>query len=427
MFWGGLAVGLALWWINTPPGSVEGVAVELTEAGRITGLIAGYALLVQVLLMSRVRWLEHRIGANDLMQWHRDIGGLLVVMVLAHVALIVVGYAGQEGASVRAETWTVLTTYEDMVSAFVATGLLVGIGLLSIRAIRAIVRYEVWYRLHLTSYAVLLLSYGHQFATGRELSTSALGRWYWVGLYWFVLACLAWGRIIRPLLLNARHRLRVAEVVDEGPGMFSVYVSGRRLHEVRARAGHFFRWRFLSRDTWTQAHPFSLSAAPNRDWLRLTIKAVGKHTERLRWLDPGTRVFAIGPSGVFTADRRTRNRALLVAAGSGIAPIRALLEDLPPGAVVIYRAATEDDLIFRDELDWLAQQRDAEIVYVVGSRNDPGPQHTMSTRGLRRLVPDVSRRDVYLCGPAGLVNDTVRTLRRLHVPRRQIHLDPFDF
>jgi ferredoxin-NADP reductase len=274
---------------------------------------------------------------------------------------------------------------------------------------------------------VLILSYGHQFATGRELSASDVGHWYWVGLYALVLSCLAWGRVLRPLLLNARHRLRVAEVIDEGPGVFSVYISGRRLNELQARAGHYFRWRFLSWDTWTQAHPFSLSAAPNREWLRLTIKAVGKHTERLRWLDPGNRVFAIGPSGVFTADRRTRNRALLVAAGSGIAPIRALLEDLPPGAAVIYRAATEDDLIFREELDWLAGQRDAEIFYVVGSRNDPGPRHTMSARGLRSLVPDVSRRDVYLCGPAGLVNDTVRTLRRLRVPRRQIHLDPFAF
>jgi ferredoxin-NADP reductase len=159
----------------------------------------------------------------------------------------------------------------------------------------------------------------------------------------------------------------------------------------------------------------------------LTIKSVGRYTEALRWLEPGTRVFAIGPSGVFTADRRTRHRALLIAAGSGIAPIRALLEDVPPGAVVIYRAATEDDLIFREELDWLAQQRDAEIFYVTGSRTDPVPRRTMTPRGLRQLVPDVSRRDVYLCGPAGLVTATVRTLRRLHVPRRQIHLDPFEF
>jgi predicted ferric reductase len=150
------------------------------------------------------------------------------------------------------------------------------------------------------------------------------------------------------------------------------------------------------------AHPFSLSAAPNDQWLRLTIKAVGNHTERLRWLEPGVKVFAEGPSGMFTADRRLSNRALLIAGGSGIAPIRALLEELPRQTVVIYRAHSEADLVFKDELDWLARDRDAQVWYVLGARDDPGPRHLFSPRGLRELVPDVSGRDVYLCGPRGL-------------------------
>jgi ferredoxin-NADP reductase len=42
-------------------------------------------------------------------------------------------------------------------------------------------------------------------------------------------------------------------------------------------------------------------------------------------------------------------------------------------------------------------------------------------------VPDVGRRDVYLCGPAGLATAILAALRELRVPRRQIHLDPFEF
>jgi len=427
LFWAGLGVSLWFWWHNTPSGSVDGPGAELTEAGRITGLVAGYALLVQVLLMSRLGVLERRIGANDLLQWHRDIGGLLGAMVVAHVGLIVAGYARQAGVGIGSETWTVLSTFEDMVSAAVATGILLGIALLSVRVVRASVPYEVWYRIHLTSYAVLLLSYGHQFATGRDLAMEGPGRLYWIGLYLAVIAALIWGRLLAPLVLNLRHRLRVADVVAEGPGMFSVYIGGRRLDELQARAGQFFRWRFLAAGCWSQAHPFSLSAAPNAEWLRLTIKAVGGHTNQLYQVPIGTRVVAIGPSGVFTADRRTRQRALLIAGGSGIAPIRALLEDLPAGTIVIYRAASDEEVIFADELDWLAEQREAEIYYVTGSRDEPRTRRAMSPRGMRAMVPDVVRRDVYLCGPEGLVNATVKTLRRLHVPRRQIHLDPFEF
>jgi predicted ferric reductase len=427
LFWSGLVVSLGLWWMNTPIGSVESLGVALTEAGRITGMVGGYALLVQVLLMSRVGWLDRRISANDLMLLHRDLGHIVIVTVLAHVALLVVGYAEFDEVSWLRETTTLLTTYEDMISAFVATGLLVGIGLLALRAVRAVMPYELWHFLHLTSYLALLLSYGHQFAVGRELRNAGIGQTFWVGLYVFVVGCLVWGRVIAPLRLNARHRLRVADVVEEGQDTFSIYVRGTELEKLQARAGQFFRWRFLARGVWTQAHPFSLSAAPNEHWLRLTIKAVGDHTEQLRWLAPGTRVIVEGPSGVFTADRRLRHRALLIAGGSGIAPIRALLEDLPRGTIVIYRASSVDDLIFKDELEWLAEARDAEIFYVIGARDDPGPRNVMTAKGLRQLVPDLSRRDVYLCGPPGLVNASVAILRRLRVPKKQIHLDPFEF
>jgi predicted ferric reductase len=427
LFWFCLATCVEVWWLGTPAESVATVGDALTAAGRIVGMVAGFALLVQILLMSRVQWLERWIGAHTLMAWHRELGTFLLVAVLGHVALTLVGYAAVSGEPVPRQAWTMLTTYEEMASAFAATGLLVAVGVLAIRAVRRTLPHELWYSLHLTSYLVLLLGYGHQFRYGQELKPGGFGRWYWIGLHVFVLACLVWGRLVSPVRFNVRHRLRVAEVVTEAPGTVSIYITGRRLDRLTARAGQYFRWRFLSRGSWWQAHPFSLSAAPNGRWLRLTVKAVGSHTARLQRLEPGVRVLAHGPSGMFTANRRVRVRALLIAGGSGIAPVRALLEELPPGAAVIYRARSEADLVFRGELDWLARERGARVTYVVGARDDPGPRYLSTARGLRELVPDVRRRDVYLCGPAGLVDASLTTLRRLHVPKRQIHLDPFEF
>ncbi len=213
-FWTGLAIGLWLWWTNTPAGSVDGTGAALVEAGRVTGMIGGYALLIQILLMSRVAWLERYVGANDLLAWHRDLGATLVVMVLAHAELITLGYVAMDQESIVHEVWMLLTLYEDMISAFVATGLLIGIGLLAIRAVRAILPYEIWYFVHLTSYAVLLLSYGHQFATGRDLSEPGPGRWFWIGLYAFVLTCLVSGRLIRPVgaVHSGQHQVKDHEV-----------------------------------------------------------------------------------------------------------------------------------------------------------------------------------------------------------------------
>jgi predicted ferric reductase len=426
-FWIGLVAFVAPWWTTTQPGAIGSVGEALTDTGRITGLIGGYVLLLQILVMSRVSWLERRVGAAELLLWHRDLGFYLVVVILTHMVTITFGYSLLNGFSPWHETTNMLTTYADMISAYIASALLVGIGVLCVRVIRSRLNYELWYFMHLSAYVVLLLSYGHQFADGHDLTTSKFGRYEWIGLYALVLWCLVWGRVLAPLRLNLRHRLRVAEVVSEGNDMFSLYVTGVRLADVQARAGQFFRWRFMSRGFWYQAHPFSLSAAPNPEFLRLTIKAVGDHTQELQFIDPGTRVFIEGPSGVFTADRRTRQRAVLIAGGSGIAPIRALLEDLPRGTVVIYRARNLEELIFREELDWLAESRDADVWYVLGSRDDPNPKHALSPKGLRELVPDITRRDVYLCGPQGLIDTALVALKRLRVPRRQIHLDPFEF
>lgn len=418
-------VGPLLWWSQTPARSLTTTADLVLAVGRLTGLAAGFALLLQVLLMSRAGWLERMIGAHELLVWHREIGGYLFVAVLVHLSATTVGYAMVSGEPLLPHAYTMVTTFEHLLSAFAAAALLFTVALLAIRAVRRRVSYEVWYFLHLSGYLVVLLGFAHQF-TGEQLAAGA-GRWYWIALNGFVATNVGWGRVVSPLIFNARHRLRVADVVAEGPDTISIYIAGRGLDGMRARAGQYFRWRFLTTGCWWQAHPFSLSAAPNSAWLRLTVKVVGDHTRRLRTLRRGVRILAEGPSGVFTADRAISRRALLIAGGSGIAPVRALLEDLPRGAILIYRAGSERELVFREELDWLAQERSTRVYYVLGDRHAPGPRRLLTPRGLQELVPDVASRDIYLCGPQGLVTQCVKVLRRLRVPRRQLHLDPFEF
>src|SRR2546423_15354233 len=97
---------------------------------------------------------------------------------------------------------------------------------------------------------------------------SGFGRWYWISLYVFVLGCLAWGRVLAPVALNLRHRLRVVEVAPEAPDMVSIYIGGRRLTGLRARAGQYFRWRVLTPGCRGAAHPVSPSAGPHRQWAR---------------------------------------------------------------------------------------------------------------------------------------------------------------
>jgi ferredoxin-NADP reductase len=101
--------------------------------------------------------------------------------------------------------------------------------------------------------------------------------------------------VVTPLRQANRHHLRVSRVVEEGPGVVSIEVAGHHLHELEAEAGHFFRWRFLTPENWLTPHPFSLSASPTADRLRLTVKSLGAGSASLQSVQVGTRVLAEGP------------------------------------------------------------------------------------------------------------------------------------
>ena len=67
----------------------------------------------------------------------------------------------------------------------------------------------------------------------------------------------------------------------EGPGLTSVYLTGRRLDRLPVRAGQFFQWRFLDGPGWSRSHPYSLSATPHGRLLRITVKDLGDGSARV--------------------------------------------------------------------------------------------------------------------------------------------------
>jgi ferredoxin-NADP reductase len=133
-----------------------------------------------------------------------------------------------------------------------------------------------------------------------------------------------------------------------------------------------------------------------------------------------------GPYGAVTSARRTRSDVLLIAGGVGITPMRALFETLPmrPGEdlLLLYRARTADDLLFRGELEEIAALRGARVGYVLGEDRE-----AMSSAGLLRMAPDLPRRDVYLCGPPGLTAALRTALSEAGLPRGQLLEERFAF
>ncbi|MDT0389382.1 ferredoxin reductase family protein [Streptomyces sp. DSM 41921] len=393
----------------------------LLVLGRLTGLYAALLMAFQLLLVARLPWFDRRIGMDRLTSWHRWTGFSVLWLLLAHAVFVVLGYAGSSSLDPVNQLVDLAETVEGVLRAIVALALVVVVGVVSARSARRRLAYETWHFIHLYTYVAVVLAFTHQVAAGTTFTASPVATAYWYTLWGAALAAVFAGRLALPLWRNLRHRLRVTAVVPENDDVVSVYLTGRDLDRLPARAGQFFLWRFLTKDRWWQANPFSLSAAPDGRTLRLTVKRAGDGSAALRHLRIGTRVFAEGPYGAFTALHRTRPDAVLVAGGVGVTPIRALLEELHGHAVVIYRVATDRDAVLYDELRDLALARGAALHLVTG----PPVPDRLAPGELARLVPDINERDVYLCGPPPMMNAVLGSLRELGVPRPQIHFERF--
>ncbi|MDI5941610.1 MULTISPECIES: ferredoxin reductase family protein [Micromonospora] len=413
---------------------LSGVATGLTSAGRLTGLLSADLMLIQVVLMARVPLVERRFGQDRIARWHRLAGFASFHLLLAHVALTTIGYAGTAREDVVTQFWLLVTGYPGMLLATAALGLLVLVVVTSVRAARRRLRYESWHLLHLYAYLGIALALPHQLWTGADFVASPVARAYWWTAYLLALGSVLVFRLGLPAWRSLRHRVEVAAVVPEAPGVTSVWLRGRDLHRLPVRAGQFFSWRFLDGPGWSRAHPYSLSAPPSGDLMRITVKDLGDGSARVAALRPGTRVLLEGPYGRLTGEHWRGGGITMFACGVGVTPLLALLWELPyaPGqAVLLYRARTEEEIAFRAELDRLAAERGVVVHHLVGPRaGRPAwlpayAEGATDAEALRRLSPDIADHDVFLCGPDGWVDAARAATRAAGVPDEHTHHERF--
>jgi len=107
-------------------------------------------------------------------------------------------------------------------------------------------------------------------------------------------------------------------------------------------------------------------------------------------------------------------------------PESPLFETLPLAAgedlLLLYRARSADELLFRAEIDEIAARRGARVGYLLGE-----DRSSLTPAGLQRLVPDLPERDVFMCGSPGLTGAVRRALREAGLPPEQLHEERFAF
>lgn len=401
----------------------------LTAVGEVTALAGTYAALLGVLFASRAPWLDQVLGTDRLRAVHRILGFVAVWAIAGHAVFSTLAYSGGAVDQVLPTLVSLIATVPGMLGAVVAMALFPLVAVTSVRAARRRLSYESWHGIHLYVYLAVAFGFLHQLSIGQDFVTDPLASWTWIGLYVAAFAPLIVHRIAWPIAMTIRHRPRVQRIEPEADGVFSLYVDGRDFDQLAVRSGQFFVVRALTATDWMHGHPFSISAAPNGRTMRFTIKEFGEGTRALRALRPGAPLLLEGPYGAVHGERRTGRRLLFVAGGIGIAPIRAMVEGFAyrsGEADLVYRASSMDDAALRDELLLLAEHRGLRLHLLVGRRGDWGVgRDPLGPEALARLVPDAADRDIYLCGPNGLMERARRSLITLGADPARVQLELF--
>lgn len=411
--------------VSTPGNAVYAVGV-------VSGLIGSQLCLLMLLLAARVPAIERVFGQDRAIALHSKLGKPVFYLLVTHGLLLMVGAAMQAGIDLVASTAGFLAD-SNYLLATIGLGLFAVVAVSSFVAVKRRLQFEVWHAIHIVSYIAVGVALPHQFVSGGVFG-SGPSLWYWASLYVATGLCLVVWRFALPWIRSARHDLRVARVERLGPDVVSVVVNGRQIQRLAAEGGQYLHWRFWAPGLWWQSHPYSLSSAPTGSEMRITVRGTGVGSTRLMHLTPGTRVGIAGPYGRFTAASRMRPRVALFAAGMGVAPIRAILEELAPmpgRLTVVLRAPSTDQAWLLDEVIEHTERLGGRLIVMPGRRAGRRDWRSADAaeKGftLQHLVPGVAETDFYICGPGEWTEAVGNDIRKLGGRPAQIHAERFSW
>ena len=414
---------LTVWFRHGGFGALsQGSIPAATSLAQLSGIAASFAGLAGLTLAGRPLAVEHRYGLDQVFIWHRILGETMAVLIAVHIVTSVFAWGLDIGFASAIVDLTGRESY--MALAFVGSLIIGAVTISSLRSIRRQMSYETWYFVHLLAYVGFAMSFGHEIVWGELFANDAFSRWLWIALHVGVGVMLIRGRWGR-FLIAAMHPLHVAETRKLNKNTTELRLAGGALNKMVGDAGQFVIIRPLTKGLWWQAHPFSLSAAPTTDGLRISVKELGDASTSIAHLPRGTRIAVEGPFGATTPQTISDRKVLFIVGGIGVAPVKAMLErlDRRHQPIVLYRASRHDDLVYANELRGMARDLGGELMTLVGPTATLAVKDPFSGKVLGKAIPDLTQRVAILCGPERLLWAGRAGLREAGVASEDIHFE----
>jgi ferredoxin-NADP reductase len=230
--------------------------------------------------------------------------------------------------------------------------------------------------------------------------------------------------------------LRLVSITPQTPDAKTLRFIVPDNRKLNARPGQFLTFSFLF-DGKKAIRSYSIcSSAARSGYVEITTKRVRQGCVSVFLNDRasvGMTVEAQGPFGRFCLDEGRHQNVVLLAAGSGITPMMAMLrymDDLclETTATLLYSVHTSSDILFESELEQLRSRLKNFEYHVLLSQPHAewtGPSGHVSREIIENTVQDIAMRDCFLCGPPGFMDASRAILMGLGVKPERILQESF--
>ena len=232
--------------------------------------------------------------------------------------------------------------------------------------------------------------------------------------------------------------VRVLKLVDEAPGVKSLYLSYEK-KDISYRAGQSFRLYVDPDISKNLFHPFSIASSPTEDYLLFTtrIREESPFKQTFRKLQPGDEltIMGPGPSGLSLPDD-SPGEVVFLGGGIGITPFRSMAKyatdtGLTHKITLLYSSKTAEDIVFRDEWNEIQERNpNLKVVYTVTRPHEDNPNWKgrigrIDSDFILQNVKEPNKAYFYVCGPPALIGGLGGVLESLKVESQRIQIESF--
>jgi predicted ferric reductase len=416
LFITGLIVLNVLFWVFFGPTSGKSTNFPLQKVAETFSSSAVILISCALVLSNKPHFLEPYFGGLDRMYVvHKNVNILALLFLLIH--LIIVPNSGSQGPGL----WLGWVTYPSMLLLVLIT-IAPRVPLISRFARLA---YHQWKKVHKYMGVLFLMGVTHALMVEplilhSPVLTTYLGTMVAIGACAYLYKEFLWDR------LKKWHPYQVAAVKKLNGTVAEVTLHPREA-KLAHRAGQFLYVHFDSDKTLEEPHPFTISSAPHEQDLRLSIKSSGDWTQHMHeHLQPGANAFVDGPYGEFNFKTGAREQ-VWIAGGIGITPFMSWMRDFesgPHGREIdfFYTTTVPEEALFMDEIE-KAEKHAGFRAHISHSARDGrlGADKVIAASG------DPAGKDIYMCGPAPMVEAFRLAFISQGVPAGKVHYEEFNF